>query len=58
MIIFLILNTIPQKEDIILLILGTIVSPNKILLICVHAQPFLYLCIHTDLHAMLVCLSM
>ena len=30
---FLLYNTIPQKEDIILLsILGTIVSPNKILL--------------------------
>ena len=32
-IIFLLYNTIPQKEDLILLsILGTIVSPNKILL--------------------------
>ena len=32
-IIFLIWNTIPQKEDTILLYSGTIVSPNKILLI-------------------------
>ena len=39
-IIFLIQNSIPQKEDIMLLyILGTIVSPNKILLkFIVNAQ--------------------